>query len=543
MIFLLLALETELFSFKDTLLLKIELGSAYTYFTYPGDFGEAPDVTFTYKNFSTLPLPEPSVFIEEKMPVIGYKNTLYLFFKKEKDTKDEISIRLTYCENSLCKIYNHKESFDLNTLKNFSESLLDLIPKDFNEVMNVNTKNSFINFSDYSIIPLKKMKLTSKGITLSDFSSFKAYYNNTIVTVAPIQNQSLSLYYLLIAFLGGLILNFMPCVLPVLTFKLHPSQSRKNKIFYVLGSMTTFLVLASLSIFLTSFSWGFQMQSPLFLFFFATILFLLLVDIYSEKNFFQNFSSTSYFFDKFSVLKDFFEGVLSTILSTPCTGPFLTTALSLSLQLPPLEIFLLFFSIGIGFNFPVLLFIIFPNSLFLPKSGPWMDYLKDFLNAILIFVFLWIVYLNTLQGQSLWFFIYFGFIFLLLISKNKTLKIMFLLLSCLSFYKIFYSKKDNIQVYLNPYQVNNNVVMNFTAKWCLTCQLYKETLLKSSFFLNFLQKNNLTLVEISLDENNPEAQKFLKEHGVEGIPAYFLKKNETNVYIGSWFSEKTLLEL
>jgi thiol:disulfide interchange protein DsbD len=332
----------------------------------------------------------------------------------------------------------------------------------------------------------------------------------------------------------------MPCVLPVLTFKLHPSQSRKNKIFYIFGSMTTFIILSLFSIFLTSFSWGFQMQSPLFLFFFATILFFLLIDIYSEKNFFQSFSSTSYFFDKLSFLKDFFEGVLSTILSTPCTGPFLTTALSLSLQLPAFEIFFLFFTIGLGFNFPMLLFLLFPNSFFLPKSGPWMEHLKDFLNAILVFVFLWIIYLNVIQIKSLWFFLYFGFLFFIGILKNKFLRIFFLLFSFFSFYQIFYAKKENIQVFLNPYNVPKNVVMNFTAQWCLTCQVYKRTLLKSSFFLDFLKKKNLQLIEISLDENNPEAQHFLKEHLVEGIPAYFINNNGKNVYIGSWFNEQIL---
>jgi thiol:disulfide interchange protein DsbD len=210
---------------------------------------------------------------------------------------------------------------------------------------------------------------------------------------APVEEQKPILVWLGIAFLGGLILNLMPCVLPVIALKIFgfvaqshesPKHVRKLGIVYGLGVLCSFLVMAAAVIGLKSAgkqaSWGMQFGSPYFLVGMTVLITLVAL------NFFGVFEVTlsGGAMDKASALASregatgaFFNGVLTTVLATPCTAPFLAPALGFAYFAPPRTILLIFVTIALGLAAPYVLLSVQPGWIrFLPKPGPWMDTFK-----------------------------------------------------------------------------------------------------------------------------------------------------------------------
>ena len=215
------------------------------------------------------------------------------------------------------------------------------------------------------------------------------------------------IYFIILAFLGGLILNFMPCVLPILSLKLYSflslAKDDDNKIRFdcsltIAGIVTSFLVLAITVIFLKTFGetvgWGFHFQNQFFLMF---ILVLMLIFSLNLLGFFEiilpqnalykinNFLNTN------SKSGHYFSGVFATLLATPCSAPFLGTAVGFSMGSSNQNIVIIFLSIALGFSFPYLCFIIIPKIVkLLPKPGEWMNNLKYFLGLLMLLSFVWI---------------------------------------------------------------------------------------------------------------------------------------------------------
>ena len=219
--------------------------------------------------------------------------------------------------------------------------------------------------------------------------------------------QTQIIYFIILAFLGGLILNFMPCVLPILSLKLYSflslAKDDDNKIRFdcsltIAGIVTSFLVLAITVIFLKTFGetvgWGFHFQNQFFLMF---ILVLMLIFSLNLLGFFEiilpqnalykinNFLNTN------SKSGHYFSGVFATLLATPCSAPFLGTAVGFSMGSSNQNIVIIFLSIALGFSFPYLCFIIIPKIVkLLPKPGEWMNNLKYFLGLLMLLSFVWI---------------------------------------------------------------------------------------------------------------------------------------------------------
>lgn len=207
---------------------------------------------------------------------------------------------------------------------------------------------------------------------------------------------------LFFAFLGGLLLNIMPCVLPVLGLKLRglTAQSPVG----LLGTMTTagilfgFWILAGIIIVFKVFfgrtiGWGMQLQSPLFSSLFAL---LMIGASYSLFGIFhlrppqwiyvmsgKNRSSKAVQF--------FFSGFLAVLLATPCSAPFLGPALGFALTGSPLEIWLFYTCIGLGFAFPYLLILVLPVTNFLPKPGPWMLWFEKAMGTLFLLSAGWFI--------------------------------------------------------------------------------------------------------------------------------------------------------
>ena len=231
---------------------------------------------------------------------------------------------------------------------------------------------------------------------------------------APAMGGSAWTTALLAALLGGLILNLMPCVLPVLSLKLLAfvghgetprGRVRLSFLASAAGVLASFLVLAALVAGFKSaglaVGWGFQFQQPLFL---AAMALLVTVFAANLWGFFEvplpGFAGTlASASNRRGLLGDFFTGAFATLLATPCTAPFLATALGFALAGGPAEIFAIFLALGLGLGAPYLLLAAAPAlARYLPRPGPWMVWLKRALGFALLGTALWL--LAVLAAQT-----------------------------------------------------------------------------------------------------------------------------------------------
>src|ERR1700761_2381512 len=215
-------------------------------------------------------------------------------------------------------------------------------------------------------------------------------------------NGDLSLWLaLLFAFVGGLILNVMPCVLPILAMKAlslatHGKEGRGESFAYALGAVLSFAVLGLAIVLLRqggqSVGWGFQLQSPIAVAGFALLVFAVALNL---SGLFEVGSITAgeSLTRKSGFTGAFFTGVLAVAVAAPCTAPFMAAALGFALTLGAPLALLVFVSLGLGFALPFLLLGVWPRALaFIPKPGPWMLTFKQFLAFPMYGAAAWLVW-------------------------------------------------------------------------------------------------------------------------------------------------------
>lgn len=381
------------------------------------------------------------------------------------------------------------------------------------------------------------------------------------------QNEQSLFIYILFAFLGGLILNLMPCVLPVISLKLfgliiHSNESKKqilkHNLAYTAGVLASFLSLAVVVMLLKSsgdqIGWGFQLQSPLFVFIMLMVIFIMALNMLGLFEFGTPGGKTLGNQEiKKGIWPDFVNGILATILSTPCSAPFLGTALTFAFTTSYLNIFIIFTSVGVGLAFPFILTGFFPRLIkFLPKPGLWMDKLKKFLGLSLILTVVWLVdvlfsiidfgYVG-ITFNALLAFTFFAFYFRSFISKKMILNILVFSLPLLLAYqvgKLTLSPESNIgeskryekgatqwKKWTPDITDNSNGkfrFINFTASWCLTCKVNKKLVLGSSDFKDLVKSNQIELYEGDWTKRDDNITRFLAKYKIVGVPAYFIQK-------------------
>lgn len=213
--------------------------------------------------------------------------------------------------------------------------------------------------------------------------------------------------YLFFAFLGGLILNVMPCVLPVIALKLlgfikyaneSPRRIRALGLWYALGVFCSFLLLAGVVVGAQSagnlIGWGMQFQNPIFVVamtILVTLVSLNLFGLFEITLGGSTLGAVSSLAGKQGGLGSFFNGIFAVVLATPCTAPFLGAALGFAFLQPPLVIFLFFSAIAAGLALPYLLICSFPSLFrFLPKPGLWMERFKVALGFPMLATAVWL---------------------------------------------------------------------------------------------------------------------------------------------------------
>ncbi len=218
---------------------------------------------------------------------------------------------------------------------------------------------------------------------------------------------------LFLALIGGLILNLMPCVFPVLGIKIlgfvnqsgnDHSKVVKHGLVFTLGVLVSFWALAGLLLVLRSggaqLGWGFQLQSPAFVF--GMAVFMLIFALNMSGLFEVGLAATGAGASlqmKEGYTGSFFTGALATLVATPCSAPFLAPALGAALALSPFESLLVFTAIAIGLSAPYLLLSIFPHAIkLLPRPGAWMETFKQLMSFPLYATVGWLLW--VLAGQT-----------------------------------------------------------------------------------------------------------------------------------------------
>ena len=322
------------------------------------------------------------------------------------------------------------------------------------------------------------------------------------------------IFSLCLAFFGGIILNLMPCIFPVLSLKIlslikTDKKSRQTEaVFYTFGVILSMLILAGILFGLRKFnsftSWGFQMQSPWFvggMLFLFIILSLLMLDIITLNN---NFLS------KLAALRlktpkanAFLTGLLAVLIASPCSAPFMGAAIGFALVSPIYIYFPIFFCLGLGYALPFAILAAYPETLkrILPKPGAWMNKFKKILSIPLILTCFWLTWVLAAQLD--------------LIPSGKNLK-----------WKPYSS--DILNRALNE---KRPVFIDFTAKWCLTCLMNKQTTLESDTFAKAVKQKNILLLRADATHHDKTVADALNFYGRSSVPLYIYYDGQSEDYI------------
>lgn len=238
-----------------------------------------------------------------------------------------------------------------------------------------------------------------------------------------------------LAFVGGLLLNLMPCVLPVISFKVlsfikMAGQSQrlilKHGLAFSGGVLLSFWVLAALLLSLQAYGrsvgWGFQLQEPIFVAILAALLFTFGLSLFGLFEMGTSLiSAASQAQQKTgqgnALFGSFLSGILATAVATPCTGPFLGSAVGFAVTLPAYQALLIFTSLGVGMSLPYLLLAAFPSLLrFLPKPGGWMVTFKELMGFFMIATVLWLLWVFSAQTGTMALILMLGGLFLLAVA-------------------------------------------------------------------------------------------------------------------------------
>lgn len=384
---------------------------------------------------------------------------------------------------------------------------------------------------------------------------------------------------LVLAFIGGMLLNLMPCVLPVMSFKIlsfvkMAGQSRRltlqHGLSFSAGVMASFWTLAGALLILQAYGhavgWGFQLQEPIFVAVLSSILLIFSLSMFGVFEMGVKVGSYAgqlqHQAAKEGLGSSFFSGVLATMIATPCTGPFLGTAVGFAMTLPYYLSLLIFSSLGAGMAFPYLVLSAYPQFLrFLPKPGHWMDTFKQMMGFLMLASVLWLVWVFAAQTSSMAIMILLGAFFLMSVacwiygrwgtplhsklSRSISLGLASLLL-LVSFYALTYATNDKVSGVQTKDHVASSengwedfspqrvaelkakgipVFIDFTAKWCLICQANHMILTASDVHAKF---NDLGVVRMKADWTKKDSviTEELKKFGRNSVPLYVLYNGE-----------------
>jgi thiol:disulfide interchange protein len=401
--------------------------------------------------------------------------------------------------------------------------------------------------------------------------------------------------FLLFGFLGGIILNLMPCVLPVISLKIfgfiqQAGQSRRkilrSGIAFTVGIFAWFIGLALLLVVLKGagrdVTWGgFQFTNAYFVLALSIIVLVFALNLFGvfeislPQGMTRGLLSTT---ERTDDLGSFFQGIFATVLATPCTAPFLGTALGFAFSQSAAVILVMFVAIATGMSAPYLLLSAQPAWLrFLPKPGPWMLHVKQFMGFLLLATLLFLLYVlgaqRGLEG-AIW-----ASCFLLVISVACWMKGAFVLPTASAMKRAvvfglilvliigsgiyFIGDKfrsttvgladsrlrgdwqaftpERLQAELDQ---GHSVFVDFTAAWCITCKFNEANVLESAEVRDAFQRHAIVKLKADWTNGDPTITKLLQQFGRPGVPLYVLYpgKNEEPIVFPEVLTKGMVLE-
>jgi thiol:disulfide interchange protein DsbD len=394
--------------------------------------------------------------------------------------------------------------------------------------------------------------------------------------------------YLAFAFIGGILLNIMPCVLPVIALKIfglvrmagdRPRQVRRLGVFFSLGILASFLALAAIVILLKGageqVGWGFQFQEPLFVIAMSALIFafgLSLFGVYEiELPAVLAFAGVGSALEKRAkegkgYSASFAEGIFATILATPCTAPFLGTALGFAFAQPAWVTLVIFTTVAIGMALPYLVLTMRPVWMqFLPKPGEWMITAKQFMGFLLMATMLWLLYVLGKQlgmeaviwtgaflltiGVACWLI---GRFATLNAARSRYVMTWVVAVAVVVLgYWVFLETVLDIRTVIagvpsgnqaivsgdsegirwQPFSLakleadlkdKRTVFIDFTADWCLTCKVNEKTVMTDEKIAEKFRKHNMVAIRADWTSRNPDITRLLAKFGRSGVPLYVI---------------------
>ncbi|WP_419153482.1 protein-disulfide reductase DsbD family protein [Vibrio maritimus] len=382
---------------------------------------------------------------------------------------------------------------------------------------------------------------------------------STTVSTTPISVPSEGglIWMLGFALLGGLILNVMPCVLPVLGMKLNSiivganqsaKQVRLSFLASTAGIITSFLILAgalsALKMAGHMVGWGIQFQSSGFIIFMAVVTLLFAANLLGLFNIQLPSSMNTWLATKgdHSYGGHFIQGMFATLLATPCSAPFLGTAVAYALGASYGELWLIFAALGIGMSLPWILFTIFPSLVkAFPRPGPWMNKLKVLFGAMMLLTSLWLTsLLSVFIGKPATVGIIGIILLTVFILLGRTFgKKAVILMSGFSVFALgggliigsitADSWSTPIVDNLNWQRLDANsipalvadgktVFVDVTADWCITCKANKIGVVLQDPVYSELQQSNVVTMRGDWTTPSDSVTKYLQSYGRYGVP-------------------------
>ncbi len=412
---------------------------------------------------------------------------------------------------------------------------------------------------------------------------------SSTASAPPTPSSGIAKFFLMLgmAFLGGLILNLMPCVLPVLSLKIFDFVKRSGdsrwKIFshgltFTAGVLFSFWILAGLLLILRSggqqLGWGFQLQSPGFLIVLCALFFFFSLNLFGVFELGIIFTRIGSPKTKSGHASSFFAGITATVVATPCTAPFMGSAMGFAFSQPAYYAMAVFTFLGLGMAAPYLLLSAFPAMMrFLPKPGEWMEHFKQFMGFPLLATAIWLawvlghqagvdalialLFVLLLAGMSAWILgkwtalhrktptrIVAGLLALVIFVPAFLLVLIYL-------DQIRNVKPVKTTAYLSPsvdeknsseqlqsdeiiwenfseeklnslIQAGKPIFIDFTADWCLSCKVNERVAFTSTDVIAKFHELNIQMLRADWTSRDEAIAKALAKYGRNSIPLYVL---------------------
>lgn len=413
------------------------------------------------------------------------------------------------------------------------------------------------------------------------------------------EGNKLTLMLVLMAVAGGAILNIMPCVFPVLSLKILAlsgfgagKKVRRNTLMIIFGIFAAFAVMTTLLVLLKTLGyaigWGMQFQSPSFLWIMIFVLLLFIAQIAGWINL-KTPERINRLLDskaKEEDLQNFFIGLFLVALSTPCSAPYLGTAIGFALAGSISDIIIIMTAVGFGLALPYLLLFINPQlAMFVPHPGKWMQHLTKIMTLMLLATIMWLVSVLAAQvadGVTFRAVVYILLALGLLAFRkaifdnieiqdaapdiklklekifNIAFSILFIIILTIGLIDVRqgYSRQrlqslSKKQIELSLPEITRyirqgkTVLVAVEADWCLTCKFNNLTVLNNYALKDALRLYDVQVIEIDWTNYNAEVLKFMEAYGRKGLPFYIIysPKVPNGMVLPEILNEQNLIEI